>query len=111
MKRLIIAFLLFAFVHVSFASSPLSDSKHKTEKTVFVKSTDGTFVTSLEVKAIKTDFVFVDNPFIYRGFYKSYSAKNSFEKVKAVKPDKITTTRVVRVNCSKLNKQLFRNRL
>lgn len=111
MKRLIIAFLLFAFVHVSFASTPLLDSKPKTEKTFLTKSTDSAFVASLEVKDVSADFIFVDNPFIYKGYSKNYSAKNSFEKVKAVKPDKINTTRIVKVNCTKLNKQLFRNRL
>ncbi len=35
MKKLIVAFLLFAFVHVSFASPPMVDAKQKTEKATY----------------------------------------------------------------------------
>jgi hypothetical protein len=61
MKKLIIAFLLFAFVHVSFASPPLVDSKQKieklaTEKAVIAVANSAVLVYDCEI----VDFVFLE---------------------------------------------------
>lgn len=106
MKKLIVAFLLFAFVHVSFASPPLVDSKQKiekvaTEKVVIAVVNSAVLVLNYEI----IDLVFME---VHRFSTNAINYNCEFkQKISAVlKPDKIFTSSCI---ITKINMQPTNN--
>lgn len=92
MKKLIIAFLLFAFVHVSFASPPLVDSKQKIEKLATEKAVIAVANSAVLVYKCETVYFFLMEVHRFSNKAVNYNCEFKQKNTLVIKPNKRFTS-------------------